>query len=145
MRDKIVAFLMEFMGIEVATAGIIEKNGKIFLTKRAGFLIDGGKWCLPGGHLRKWEKAEKGARREVNEETGFEVARSKLLFAHEEFVKRLNLHAIVFVYKMSVKGRVKKNFEVKESGWFNRKEIEKMNFAFTHKEILNKYFGRKKI
>lgn len=144
MRDKIVAFFMEFLRIEVATAGLIEKNGKILLTKRARFLVDGGKWCLPGGHLRKWESAEKGMKREIKEETGYDSKKNRLLFVHEEFIKRLNVHAVVFVYKIDISGKQKKSWEVSEYGWFDKKEAEKLEMAFTHKQILEKYWRMKK-
>lgn len=134
---------MKFMKVEVAVAAIIEEKGKILLTKRTKSIVDGGKWCLPGGHLKKWEKSEDAVKREVNEEIGLKFKKSKLLFVNEEFVKRLNLHAVVFVYKFDFSGRIKKNWEVKEFGWFARKEIGKMDLAFTHKEMLNKYWGMK--
>ncbi|NCO11073.1 hypothetical protein CO038_02750 [Candidatus Pacearchaeota archaeon CG_4_9_14_0_2_um_filter_39_13] len=144
MKDKIIAFLMNFMRVEVAVAGIIEDKGKIFLTKRNRALVEGGKWCLPGGHVDKWERAEDAMKRELKEETGLDARSARLLFVHEEFDRRLNLHAIVFIYKLSVKGKAKKSWEVKESRWFTRKEIEKMNMAFTHSQMLDKYWKMKK-
>ena len=67
-----------------------------------------------------------------------------MLFVHEEFVKRLNLHAIVFVYLFDFNGDIKPNFEVSEFKWFDKNEIKKLDLAFSHKEILDKYFGGKK-
>lgn len=141
MKDKIISFLMKRMRVEVGVAGIVKKGQKVFLTKRAKVLVDGGKWCLPGGHVEKWERAVVALKREIKEETGFDVKKAKLLFVHEEFVKRLNLHAVVFVYQIDVEGNENKNWEVSESDWFSKSEIGKLNLAFTHGEILEKFFG----
>lgn len=143
MKDKIISYLMKPMRIEVATAAVIRKGKKIFLTKRTKVLPEGGKWCLPGGHVSKWERAEKTIKREVKEETGFDAENVKFLFVHEEFVKRLNLHAIVFVFEVKVKGNGRKGWEVKEQDFFDKKEVKNLKLAFTHDEILNKYWSKK--
>ena len=125
--------------IHVAAAGIIEKNGKILLTKRARFLPEGGKWCLPGGSVKFGERVEDAIRREIKEEISLDILDAKFLFYQNEIVKELGLHSVVFVFDLSVKGSPKENFEVAEINWFSREEIGKLKLAFTHKEILNKY------
>lgn len=133
---------MKFIGIRNAVAGIIVKNGKVFLTKRSELIVDGGKWCLPGGHVKKWETAKDAMKRELKEETGFNVKRLKLLFVHEEFVKRINLHAVVFVFLIETSGKGKNNWEVSEGKFFNKKDIKNLNMAFTHKDVLEKFFNK---
>ncbi len=144
MKDKIIAFLMKPMRIEVATAAIIRKGDKVLLAKRAKMLPEGGKWCLPGGHVDKWERAEDCIKRELKEELGVNTKKVKLEFVHEEFVKRLGLHAVVFVYSVDVERKFKPNWEVNDYGWFSKKDIEKLDIAFTHKEMFNKYVFRGK-
>ena len=144
MRDKIISYFMKHMKIEVGVAGIVRKGDKVLLTRRSKAIVDGGRWCLPGGHVRKWERAEKAVEREVKEEIGLKVKKSKLLFVHEEFAKRLNLHAVVFVYLIEANGKGKNNWEVSDLKWFDKKEINKLDLAFTHKEILNKFFKMKR-
>ena len=52
---------------------IVEKDGKILVTKRAAHLsLEAGKWALPGGFLDRDETAAQGALRELLEETGWE-------------------------------------------------------------------------
>lgn len=132
--------LIWLFGIQPATASVIVNGDKILLTKRSPLLIEGGKWCLPGGGMKRWETALKSAKREVREEVGLAPYNNRLLFVHEEFVKRLKIHAQVFVFEMKCSGKIKTSWEVSDYGWFSKEEIKKMNMAFTHKDILNKYF-----
>lgn len=53
--------------IEV-TAGVIEQEGKILITKRAAGDKRGGLWEFPGGKVEKGEKPEECLIREINEE-----------------------------------------------------------------------------
>ncbi len=137
---RLIRFIMNFIGIQNSASGIILKNGKVLLTKRSKAIVEGGKWCLPGGHIKKWETAESAMIRELKEETGYDVKKIKLLFLHEEFVKRLGLHANVFVFDIEISGKINQNWEVSDCGWFSQVEIAKMNLAFTHKDMVNKYF-----
>ena len=135
-----IKWLMRFFGARGCAVVIITNGAKILLTKRAKVIPDGGKWCLPGGGMKKWERGEDAVRREIVEETGFKVKKAKFLFYQDEFVKRLNLHALVLVFLVEVYGKGRKNWEVSEFGWFSRSEIDKLDLAFTHKEILRRFF-----
>lgn len=135
--------IIHLLGIQSAVAAVIVKNGKVLLTRRSKFLSEGGKWCLPGGGMEKWETALNAVKRETMEEVGLKTSSAKLLFVHEEIVKRLNLHANVFVYEIKTSQDIKTNWEVTETGWFSKSEVSKMSLAFTHKDILNKYWGVK--
>jgi len=57
---------------------VIDGN-KILLVKRTGKLLETGKWALPGGFLDRDETCEQGAKREVKEETGYEILIIKLM------------------------------------------------------------------
>lgn len=144
MKDKITAYFMKRTRVVVATAGIIQKSGKVLLTKRAKALPEGGKWALPGGHVDKWEKSEDTITREVKEEIGLDVVKSKLLFVQEEFLRKIDVHSATFIYELSVKGKVNSNWEVSDVGWFSKEEVRKMDLAFTHNEILDRYWRDKK-
>ncbi len=133
--------LIHLLGIETAVAAIIVRDGKILLTRRSKLLAEGGKWCLPGGGMKKWEKSIDAVKREVMEEVGLKTLSAKLLFVQEEIVRRLGLHDNVYVFDVKVSGDVKTNWEVTESGWFSKYEISKMSVAFTHKDIIDKYFS----
>jgi ADP-ribose pyrophosphatase YjhB (NUDIX family) len=59
----------------VSTAAIVRRGDDILMIRDTaqGMLV------LPGGHLRWTESVEAGLRREVREETGFEVEPTRLL------------------------------------------------------------------
>ena len=138
-----IRLLIWLFGIQSATASIIVNGNKVLLTKRSPLMVEGGKWCLPGGGMRKWETALDSVKREVFEEVGIKTEKIKFLFVHEEFSKRVKVHANVFVYEIKFSGKVKINWEVSDYGWFSRSEIAKLDMAFSHKQILNKYFKLK--
>ncbi len=135
--------LLKWLSPGVAVVGIIMKDSKILLTKRS-FLIDKGKWCLPGGRIKSQEKAENALVREIKEETNLEAINIKFLFYHDEIIPRLNSHNIVLVFRIDVEGIPKKNYEVSEIRLFTKKEIDNLDLAFDHKTILTKFFGSKK-
>lgn len=56
----------------VVVYGIIEDNGKLLLVKRAGPILESGKWSLPSGFLNRDETAAQCIVREVKEETGWD-------------------------------------------------------------------------
>jgi 8-oxo-dGTP diphosphatase len=56
----------------VVVHAIVEMDGKLLLEKRAGDILETGKWALPGGFLDRDETAQQGALRELKEETGWE-------------------------------------------------------------------------
>ncbi len=51
---------------------VVEKEGKLLLVKRAGNILETGKWSLPSGYLDRDETAGEGALRELKEETGWD-------------------------------------------------------------------------
>lgn len=57
----------------VVVRGIVEKDGKLLLVKRAGPILETGKWSLPSGYLNRDETAAAGIIREVKEETGWDT------------------------------------------------------------------------
>jgi ADP-ribose pyrophosphatase YjhB (NUDIX family) len=52
---------------------IVIKDGKILLVKRNKKLIEGGKWGLTGGYMELNETIVEAAKREVYEESGWEI------------------------------------------------------------------------
>jgi len=126
-------------------AAIIIKGNKILLTKRSKFIPEGGKWCLAGGKIDTGETALNALIREIKEEIGLQVIAHKFLFYQDENLPQYGVTNIVLTYLVKTKGIEKKNLEVKEIKWFSRKEIEKLDMAFSHEEIIRRYFDEKKV
>lgn len=56
----------------VVMHALVEREGALLLVKRAGDILETGKWGLPGGFLDRDETASQGVLRELLEETGWE-------------------------------------------------------------------------
>ncbi len=94
--------------------------------------------------MKASEKAEESLKREINEETSLKSKKLKFLFYQDEIIPKLKINNIVLVFSVKVSGKEKFNFEVIDSGFFSKKEIEKLNIAFTHKDIIRRFFKHKK-
>jgi len=128
--------------MSVATvAAIVKKKGKILLEKRAIEPFK-GYWCLPGGHIKLGEEAEKAIKREVKEETGLKVKKVKFLFYQDEIIPRIRWHAVVLVFICEVSGKEKpQKAEVERIEWFTPQEALKLKLAFAHRKILKRFLS----
>ena len=61
-----------------ACDGLLVEDGKLLLIRRAAEPFK-GQWALPGGRINDNENAEQCLKREMNEETGLDVAPIKLI------------------------------------------------------------------
>lgn len=62
---------------KVAAVVVVNKEGKILITKRAEGRIYSGYWDLPAGGVNEGETLEEGAKRETKEEVGFDLTNLK--------------------------------------------------------------------
>jgi 8-oxo-dGTP diphosphatase len=98
-----------------------------------------GCWCLPGGHIELFEKAQDAICREVKEETGLAYEAS-FLGAFDEIIPERNIHAVVLVYEGQAAGEVIiQPDEVMSAGWFSIDEALNLPLAFLHGDILKTY------
>jgi 8-oxo-dGTP diphosphatase len=65
--------MAELQYMDIVTAGIIEKDGKILIAKRKSGKCIGAKWEFPGGKLEQGETPEECLKRELKEELDFDV------------------------------------------------------------------------
>ena len=121
---------------------IVEKDGCLLLEKRAGSLLEGGKWALPGGFLERDETAAECAVRELKEETGW-VGEVIQLFKintspdrpHED---RQNV-TIEFIIK-PIKRVREKDWESSKVEWIPFDKLLPFNeYAFDHGETIRQY------
>lgn len=113
--------------VPAANAAIL-KEGKILLTRRSPKIREGGKWCLPGGHVELGEDWISAMRREVLEEIGLVVTRSCLIGIYSDPGLTVtptpyygNFHGQFVAASFLVtefEGEIFPNHEVDQWGWF---------------------------
>ncbi|MCK4634567.1 MAG: NUDIX hydrolase [Candidatus Aenigmarchaeota archaeon] len=106
----------------------IEKDGKFLLVQEAKEKVR-GMWNLPGGKVDRMEDIVTAAKREVKEETGYDVKISGLLNITNFLLKDRNIVALVLVFKGEITGGeiIEPNKEIQKVGWFTKEEIESMD------------------
>jgi 8-oxo-dGTP diphosphatase len=116
---------------------------KVLLTRR-GIPPFRGKWCLPGGHIEKFEPARDAVIREVKEEVGVDF--DACFFGYfDEIIPIDDIHAVVLIFDGEFRGDLQAQVgEITEMNWFSREEIEELKLAFEHNKILEKYFEAQK-
>jgi 8-oxo-dGTP pyrophosphatase MutT (NUDIX family) len=93
--------------IRVCGRACVVKNKKLLLVNNAGKL-----WYLPGGHMEPGETLEACAKREVYEETGYEVIIGDIIYCYEFNDHNAKSHKIECCFNATVKseaGAVKWN------------------------------------
>jgi 8-oxo-dGTP diphosphatase len=130
------------MAKATVTAVVIPDSGRpetILLTRRtvAPFM---GSWCLPGGHIDEYERADDAVRREVLEETGLVFEPCGCLGWFEEIFPEHRFHAIVLAFYGTGAGILRPQpGEVSDIGWFSVNETLAMPLAFNHNQVIQRY------
>lgn len=109
----------------VTIDALVIKDGKVLLLKRAPHLIEGGKWCLPGGFMERDETTEQAVLRELKEESGYDGKIIKLFRIIDE-PNRPNddKQNVAFIYLVEVIGEPgERDNESTEMAWFDLDKI----------------------
>jgi nucleoside triphosphatase len=124
----------------VVGALILDDEGRIFLATGNKWK---GKWIVVGGHVDFGESLESAVKREVKEETGFDVegveriSIQEAIFPPDFFEKR---HFIFMNYICKkTGGELKLNEELSESGWFEPKEALRLELNPSTREFVENY------
>lgn len=137
----------------VTTDTIVINNNKILLGRRGTLngkpIPESGKWALLGGFMDRDENLEQAAKREVMEESGWEIKNLKLLriadIPNRPAEDRQNI-SFVFIAE-AVEQTGKSDEEVSELEWFDLEKTppkESMAFDFFEDiELYKKYLKEK--
>lgn len=120
---------------EIMKAGsIILDDGKILLVTTPGHSV----YSFPKGHMEEGETKEETAKREVLEETGYEIEfvreLSNITYSH----KKLNEDIRIFMFLSKIIKKVNDGEDDVEKRWFSIEEAEEKlspNLRFILKEI----------
>lgn len=152
MKEKkdYVKYLREKVGHEqiiLNYAGCIIENekGQLLLQKRS----DCNEWGFFGGIMELGESADEAARREVMEESGFDVDIHELLGIYTKYFTTYSngdaVQTVVHVFIASVKGKVGEidSLETVEMRWFDKNDIPVL-FNEQHRDGLADYLTGKR-
>lgn len=125
----------------IAVRDIIRIGDGVLIGKRNG-KVEKDKYSLFGGKVDPGETVEQAARREATEETELEL--ENLVFWKDEIndktISGQPWHTYYFIG--DAKGDIKiKIDENSEAVVVDRRNFEKYDLTFGHKEILEEYFG----
>jgi 8-oxo-dGTP diphosphatase len=121
--------------VDVAV-GVIKRGNKIYISKRAESLHQGGKWEFPGGKREANETIEQALTRELSEEIGIKVTKQShfILIEHDYGDKKVRLDV-----------RLVDGFEGKEhhqeeqqSQWVDIHDLSQFTFPDANKVIIDK-------
>lgn len=100
-------------------------------------------FCLPGGHIDRFETAVEAVIREVKEEVGLDFVPQFFKY-FDEIVPELDWHAVVLVFTGTATGDLQPQVaEVSEIGWFSLSEALAQPLAFRQHEIIAAYASRR--
>jgi ADP-ribose pyrophosphatase YjhB (NUDIX family) len=121
---------------------LVIKDGQILLGKRSKKILEAGKWGLLGGFVDRDETLQEAVKREVMEESGYQVQNIKLLTIRDNPERphddRQNIY---FVFLSEATDKITNHdWEIEDLQWFAFDEIpEKEKIAFDHSENIDLY------
>ncbi len=128
----------------VTVGCLVIKDGQILLSRRNQRLVEGGKWCLPGGYMERDETTAETATREVKEETGWNIVDLQLLCINDNPARlgddRQNVDFIYFAAAVSDSGQ--HDDEADEQAWFVLTSLPAPSeIAFDHLDHIKLYIS----
>jgi 8-oxo-dGTP diphosphatase len=126
----------------VTLGAIVIKDNKVLLEKRASHLNNPNKYALPGGFLNRDETITEATKREVLEETGYEIDDLKLFVINSmPDRKGEDRQNVDFIFLAKAGEKVAKpDKEVQGVDWFDLENLpNEEEFAFDHFDNLLLY------
>ena len=126
---------------ETTAAALLTRPGhpdQILLTRR-NVPPFRGQWCIPGGHIDRYEPARHAVLREAREETGLAFD-ARFFGFFDEILPEQGIHAVVLAFYGEARGDlILQEAEVQEMRWFTLDEARALPLAFDHKTILDAF------
>ncbi|MFA6107080.1 MAG: NUDIX hydrolase [Patescibacteria group bacterium] len=125
-----------------AVDAIVARGNEILIVKRSAEMFQAGKYCLPGGFIEHDESVEEAVKREVMEETGYEVKMAKLLFIVDAPERNeAGRQNISFVFLLEAGEKTgEPDHEVSEVLWRKLDGLPPAEeFTFDHYRIISEY------
>ena len=134
------------MGAHLGSNAILTWNGKILLEKRR----DSDVWGLIGGGVKNWETEPQAMAREVYEELGIRIPKEKFeklavydnpgrIAAYRDgSIWRMVI--VVYGYEFPEEPTLRISSESKELRFFSKEEIQNIEIAVTHEDIVQELF-----
>lgn len=120
--------------------GVVEKNGRLLITRRAQNGLLGGLWEFPGGKLKSGESAEKACRREIMEETGLAVHIEQHLARIRHAYTHFKIVADVFFCRYA-SGRVHLN-SAEAHRWVTAEQLDAYPFPGANRKFMDRVKAR---
>jgi len=109
--------------IRVGSAVVLEnKKGEILLIKRKNEPAK-GKWVLPGGGIFFGEHSKETAKRELKEETGYDISVGDFITTLE-LIDSKNFHRVILYHKAKLLGgKFRLSDDAEDAVWIEPKKI----------------------
>ncbi len=134
---------IHYVGPVLAAGAILHDGAGRFCLVRRALDPGRGKWSFPGGFVDVDEAPPDAARREVQEETGYEAEMGSLIGAYQSRGPR-NKRVVILVYEARASGDPNTTSEeVEEIKWFTQEDLPWTEFAFESSvQALREFLGR---
>jgi 8-oxo-dGTP diphosphatase len=125
---------VHFEDPKVAAAVLVERNGKVLLTRRINE-PERGCWSLPAGFVNAYEDPARAAQRECLEETGLQVEITCLLdvLSGREHPRGADIF-IVYSARI-IGGELAAGDDADVVGFFSREQLPPLAFSTTRKVL----------
>jgi ADP-ribose pyrophosphatase YjhB (NUDIX family) len=97
-------------------------------------------FALPGGFVDYGESLEEAVIREAKEETGLDLLELKQFHTYSDPARDPRFHTVTTVFTARAQGMPQAGDDAASVKVVPREEVEYLEFAFNHKDVLRDYF-----